>query len=78
MLKLEIGKVYNLRSGNMIITRMDSNFVYAKNIKYNCEIENEEFIFSDLNEKRLEKAIKFNELKETTIEVIMNDYLQLA
>jgi len=79
MITLEVGKIYSSKFGNMIITRKDANFIYAKNVKYNCEIENEERILIDfLDERRVQKSIKFNEIKETTMEQIKNDYLQLA
>lgn len=76
---LEVGKVYSSRFGNMIITRKDGNFIYAKNVKYNGEIDDNERILIDfIDYRKVEKTIKFNEIKETTMEQIKNQYLALA
>ena len=41
---LKVNHVYEGRNGYIVITRKDSNFIYARKIDYNCKVSNEEYI----------------------------------
>ena len=63
--------------GYIVITRKDSNFMYARNIDYNCQVSNEEYILCDVDKRRLIKSIRFNEFEESSMDEILKEFLEL-
>ena len=74
---LKVNHVYKGRNGYIVITRKDSNFMYARNIDYNCKVSNEEYILCDVDKRRLIKSIRFNEFKESSMDEILKEFLEL-
>ena len=74
---LKVNHIYEGKSGYIVITKKDSNFIYARNIDYNCKVSNEEYILCNVDKKRLLKSIQFNEFKESSMEEILNNFLEL-
>lgn len=77
MIKLSVGNVIEFDKGGLyIITRQDENFIYAKEVNFNCEINSNEIILFTV--RNLEKEM-CNRVKDIiNMSEVARRYLALA
>lgn len=74
---LKVGMIIRDKKGNcQIISRVTDTFVYARTVKYNGTVENDEYIAYDFNYLTFEKCATNAEVID--MNTIINDYLRLA